>query len=333
MKRMVVLVVCFGIVFAASFAAAQSFTASILGTIRDGTGAVVPAATVTAVNTGTNARTEARSDQHGNYTLPLLPPGQYVLEVEATGFKKLVRSGIVLQVQQQAWLDVTLELGAVTESISVKADAPLLEATTSALGKVVENRRIMELPLNTRNIYSLLFLTPGTTGSVGNNYNNVSFSINGSGNRDIVIDGVTATQPTVNGVVGISVFPSVDAIEEYKVQAANFSAEFGRAAGGVLNVVYKSGTNTLHGSAYEFLRNSVLDSNNFFANRLGQKLASFKRSQFGGTVTGPIKRERTFFMAAYEGLRQRGFSSTTTSVPTDLESRATSPSPWLRTAS
>ena len=321
MKRTieVLCVVVAGVCLLAPVAAGQSFSGSILGIVRDASGAVVPQATITVINTGTNARAQARSDQHGNYTLPLLPPGRYVLEVEAAGFKKLVRSGIVLQVQQQAFLDVTLELGAVTESISVRADAPLLEATTSALGKVVENRRIMELPLNTRNVYSLLFLTPGTTGSVGNNYNNVSFSINGSANRDIVIDGVTATQPTVNGVVGISVFPSVDAIEEYKVQAANFSAEFGRAAGGVVNVVYKSGTNALHGSAYEFLRNSVLDSNNFFANRLGQKLASFKRSQFGGTVSGPIKRERTFFMAAYEGLRERGFSSTTTSVPTDLE--------------
>jgi hypothetical protein len=321
MKAFAIFILSLAFLCAAPFAAAQSFTASIVGTVRDASGALVPEAAVVAINTGTNGRTEARSNQQGNYTLLSLPPGQYMLEVQAAGFKKFVRSGIVLQVQQQALIDLALEVGAVSESISVIADAPLLEATTSTFGKVVENRRIMDLPLNTRNVYSLIFLTPGVSGGVGNNYNNVSFWINGSGNRDIMIDGVTATQPTVNGVVGISVFPSVDAIEEYKVLAANFSAEFGRAHAGVLNVVYKSGGNALHGSAYEFLRNSVLDSSDFFANRNGSKLTSFKRSQFGAMVSGPIKRDRTFFMAAYEGLRERGFGSTTQSVPTELERR------------
>jgi hypothetical protein len=305
----------------ASLAYAQTFTASIVGTVRDATGAVVPDAAVVAINTGTNARAEARTDEQGNYTVLSLTPGPYVVEVEAAGFKKMVRSGIVLQVQQQARLDVGLELGAITESISVTAAASQLESTTSVIGKVVENRRINDLPLNSRNVYSLLFLTAGTSGSVGNNYNNVSFTINGSGNRDILIDGVTSTQPTVNGVVGVSVFPSVDAIEEYKVLSSNMPAEFGRAAGGVVNMVYKSGTNEIHGSAFEFLRNSVLDANDFFANRNGVALGSFKRSQFGATLSGPIKRDRTFFLVAYEGLRQRSYSSTVTSVPTDLERR------------
>lgn len=318
--RLHVVLYCFvPLIWCGSAALAQTFTASIVGTVRDGTGAVVQGAQVVATHTGTSARTEARTDEQGNYTVLSLPPGPYVVEVEAAGFKKLVRSGIVLQVQQQARLDVGLELGAVTESISVTAAASQLESTTSVIGKVVENRRINDLPLNTRNVYSLLFLTAGTSGSVGNNYNNVSFSINGSSNRDILIDGVTSTQPTVNGVVGVSVFPSVDAIEEYKVLSSNMPAEFGRAAGGVLNMVYKSGTNDIHGSAFEFLRNSVLDANSFFANRNGVPLGSFKRSQFGATLSGPIKRNRTFFLVAYEGLRQRSYSSTTTSVPTEIE--------------
>ncbi len=307
------------VVWCGSAALAQTFTASIVGTVRDGTGAVIQGAQVVATHTGTNARAEAATNEQGNYTILSLPPGPYVVEVEAAGFKKLVRSGIVLQVQQQARLDVGLELGAITESISVTAAASQLESTTSTIGKVVENRRINDLPLNTRNVYSLLFLTAGTSGSVGNNYNNVSFEINGSGNRDILIDGVTSTQPTVNGVVGVSVFPSVDAIEEYKVLSSNMPAEFGRAAGGVVNMVYKSGTNDIHGSAFEFLRNSVLDANDFFANRNGVPLGSFKRSQFGGTISGPIRRNQTFFLVAYEGLRQRSYSSTTTSVPTELE--------------
>jgi len=312
-------VVC--VVLYVPLASAQTFTATIVGTVHDATGAVVPQAKVVAINTGTNARAEAFSDEQGNFTVWSLPPGPYVLEAEAAGFKKLVRSGIVLQVQQQARLDLTLELGAITESISVTAAASRLESTTSTLGKVVENRRIRDLPLNSRNVYSLLFLTPGTAGSVGNNYNNVSFTINGSANRDIIIDGVTSTQPTVNGVVGVSVFPPVDAIEEYKVLSSNMPAEFGRASGGVLNMVYKSGTNEFHGSAFEFLRNSVLDSNNFFANRNGVALGSFKRSQFGATLSGPIQRDRTFFLVAYEGLRQRSYSATATSVPTDPELR------------
>jgi len=320
-KLSVVLSCLMAMTWCVSLASAQTFTATIVGTVHDATGAVVPGAKVVAINAGTNARADAHSDEQGNFTVGSLPPGRYVLEAEAAGFKNLVRSGIVLQVQQQARLDLTLELGAITESISVTAAASQLESTTSTLGKVVENRRIRDLPLNSRNVYSLLFLTAGTSGSVGNNYNNVSFTINGSGNRDILIDGVTSTQPTVNGVVGVSVFPPVDAIEEYKVLSSNMPAEFGRAAGGVLNMVYKSGTNEIHGSAFEFLRNSVLDSNDFFANRNGVPLGSFKGSQFGGTISGPIQRDRTFFLVAYEGLRQRSYSSTATSVPTDPEAR------------
>ncbi len=306
---------------AVPFAAAQSFTGSILGTVSDATGAMVPQVLITVTNIATNTRTEVRSDTGGNYIAPLLPPGEYTVELEAVGFKKFVRRGIVLRVQQQARVDVLLELGALTESLSITADAPLLEGTTSSVGKVVENRAIMSLPLNSRNVYSLIFLTPGVSGSIGDNYNSLSYSVNGarSSMMDTIVDGVTASHPTVQGYSGISVFPSVDAIAEFKVQASNYSAEFGRSAGSVLNVIYKSGTNEIHGSAFEFLRNSVLDANNFFANKLGQTLASFKRSQFGGMISGPIKRDKSFFMFSYEGLRQRNFSSSTSTVPTALE--------------
>ncbi len=300
---------------------AQTFTGSILGTVRDSSGAVVPDAAITIVNIGTNARAEARSDAAGNYTAPLLPPGAYRLEASAAGFKRFIREGIVLQVQQQARLDITLAVGEVSEQVLVSADAPLLETDTSTLGKVVDTRRILDLPLNTRNVYSLIFSTPGVTGSVGNAYNQMSYSVNGARATmmDTIIDGITASFPTVNGFTGISVFPSVDAIDEFKVMGANYSAEFGRSLGSVLNVAFKSGGNQLHGSVFEFLRNARLDSNDFFANRRGEKLASFRRNQFGGTVTGPIRRDRTFFMAAYEGLRERSLAPTTFSVPTAEE--------------
>ncbi|MBI4876889.1 MAG: TonB-dependent receptor [Acidobacteria bacterium] len=304
-----------------SIAGAQSFTASVLGAVKDSSEAVVPGASVAIVNTGTNARAEARSDSNGNYVLPQLAPGQYRLEVEAAGFRKFVREGIVLQVQQQARVDVALAVGAISEAVTVRGDATVLETATSSIGKVVDNRRIMELPLNSRNVYSLIYLTPGVAGSIGNNYNSLSYSVNGAraSLMDTLIDGVSASHPTVQGYTGISVFPSVDAIAEFKVQAQNYSSEFGRSAGSVLNVVFKSGANQLHGSAYEFLRNSVLDANNFFANSRGEKLLSFKRSQFGGMLSGAIKKDRTFYMGSFEGLRQRSFSSTTTTVPAALE--------------
>ena len=214
-------------------------------------------------------------------------------------------------------MDVVVTVGAVTESVVVSADASLLETASSTIGKVVDNRRIMDLPLNSRNVYSLVYLTPGVSGSIGNNYNSMSYSINGAraGYADTLIDGVTASHPTVQGNSGITVFPSVDAIAEFKVQGATYPAEFGRSAGSVLNVVFKSGANDLHGSAYEFLRNSKLDANEFFNNGRGNPLSSMKRSQFGGMVSGPIRRDRTFFMGSFEGLRQRSFTNTTTTVP------------------
>ena len=168
----------------------------------------------------------------------------------------------------------------------MRADATLLETTTGTVGKVVDNRRIVELPLNTRNVYSLIFLTPGVAGSIGNNYNSMSYSVNGARPTmmDTVIDGVTASFPTVNGFTGISVFPSVDAIQEFKVLGANYPAEYGRSLGSVLNVVYKSGTNDFRGSAYEFFRDSAFDANTYFAKQAGQPLGDFQRSQFGGVA-------------------------------------------------
>lgn len=314
--RITILFVCL-----AAAACAQSFTGAILGSVKDTSGAIVPAASVTVINAGTNAKTAAETDASGNYIAPLLPPGQYLVEVTAPGFKKFIREGIVLQVQQQAQVDVVLTVGELAESIVVSADATLLETTTSSIGKVVDNRRIVNLPLNTRNVYSLIFLTPGVSGSVGNNYGDMRYSVNGARARmlDTLIDGVSASHATVTGFSGISVFPSVDAIEEFKVMGANYSAEFGRSMGSVLNVVFKSGTNVFHGSAYEFLRNSVLDANNFFDNRRGVSLESFKRSQFGYTLNGPIKRDKTFFMVSFEALRERGFANRVFTVPTALE--------------
>lgn len=300
----------------------QSYTASVRGLVIDPSQAGVPNAKVIATDVERNLEHATMTDSAGRYVLTALPRGRYTLAVEAAGFKRYTHAQFELQVDQQAQIDVTLAVGSVAETVEVVAQAPLLETATSSVGKVVDNRRIVNLPLNTRNVYSLIFLTPGVVGSVSYNYGEMRYSVNGARSRmlDTLIDGVPASHPTVNGGGGISVFPSVDAIEEFKVMGANYTAEFGRSQGSVLNVVFKSGTNQFHGSAYEFLRNSVLDSTNFFDNRAGRKLASFKRSQFGGVLSGPIRRDRTFFMADYEGLRERSPANTSpTTVPTVLQ--------------
>lgn len=300
---------------------AQSNTGSIVGTIKGADGAVIPNVAVTITHQQTNRQFTVTTNGSGYYVSPPLAVGDYQVEAKISGFKTALQSGITLQIQQNAVVDFTLEVGALTDQVTVTAATPVLETTSTTLGKVVDNRRILELPLNTRNVYSLIFLTPGVSGSIGNNYNSMGYSVNGARATmmDTVIDGLTASFPTVNGFTGISVFPSVDAIQEFKVMGATYPAEFGRSLGSVLNVVYKSGTNTLHGSAYEFLRNSVLDANNWFDNRRGQKLGSFKRSQFGGTVSGPIKKDKLFYMGSYEGLRSRSFATSVSTVPTALE--------------
>lgn len=305
----------------ASILYSQTSTGTIVGTVTDRSGAVIANARVIVTNTQTNARVEVITNAEGGYTAPLLPPGAYSVAVSSPGFRSVEQTGIQLRVQQQARVDLVLQVGEVTESISVTADAAIVEATTSSVSKAVNNKTISELPLNTRNVYSLVNLTPGVTGGIGNAHNGVSFSVNGArgGTFDVLIDGSSAAFPTVNGFAGVSVFPPVDAVGEFRLQAQNYSAEFGRSMTAVLNLVYKSGGNEFHGSAFEFLRNSVLDANSFFANQRGVPLASFKRNQFGGQFSGPIVRNKLFFLVSFEALRERSFTERTTTVPTLLQ--------------
>ncbi len=307
--------------FLTSILCGQSITSSLVGTVRDPSGAVVPGATITAVNPANNSKGEATAGPNGSFLLLGLSPGTYTVTVAASGFKKYVHSGFVLELQQQAQLEVTLDVGQVSEIVNVKGEAPAIETTISTVGDLVNNTAILNLPLNTRNIYSLIFLTPGLAGSIGNDYNSLSYSVNGarSDSMETLVDGTTGGFPTVNGYFGIGSFPPVDAIAEFKMLDENYPAEFGRSLGNVTNIIYKSGTNALHGTAFEFLRNSAMDSNTFFSNRLGVALPSLKRSQFGGVVDGPIRKNKTFFLFSLEDLRQNQFQSTTTTVPTLLQ--------------
>src|SRR5262245_29929192 len=311
------------LVLAPSVTFAQSFTGTIVGTIKDSSGAAIPHATVSITSQQTGRQDSVAADIEGRYTSLPLPPGEYRVEAALQGFKSAASSNVVVTIASTVVIDFALEVGELTEAVEVSASALSLETTSSTIGKLVDNKRIQELPLNTRNVYSLIFLTPGVAGTIGNNYNSMSYSVNGARPTmmDTVIDGVTASFPTVNGFTGISVFPSVDAIQEFKVMGANYPAEYGRSLGSVLNVVYKSGTNKFHGSAYEFFRDSAFDSNNYFAKRAGQPLGDFQRSQFGGVLSGPIQHGRTFFMTSFEGLRETRASETTTTVPSVAQRR------------
>lgn len=319
--RLIRTVLCVAVVLVPSFVCAQSYTGTISGSIKDSSGGVIPRATVTITNQQTGSQSTVVTELDGRYTSLPLPPGQYRVEAGLQGFRRAARTNITVQINADVVVDISLEVGDLTDQVEVRADAPVLETASGTIGKVVDNRRILELPLNTRNVYSLIFLTPGVAGNIGNNYNSLSYTVNGARPTmmDTVIDGVTASFPTVNGFTGISVFPSVDAIQEFKVLGANYPAEYGRSLGSVLNVVYKSGTNDFHGSAYEFFRDSSLDANNFFAKRAGQPLGDFSRSQFGGVAGGPIQRGRTFYMTSFEGLRERRAAQATMTVPTLLQ--------------
>ncbi|MBI4909050.1 MAG: carboxypeptidase regulatory-like domain-containing protein [Acidobacteria bacterium] len=306
----------------------QTITASLEGNIKDATGAVIPGARVAVVNaaTGITARLETGAD--GRFVAPSLQPGPYSVIVEAAGFKKVDRSGIVLQVDQAARIEIVLEVGAVSETVEIKAEAPLLESSSAALGQVIENRAITNLPLNARNPYALVFLAPGVTGNVAAQFNQANISINGGrpGANEILADGIPSSPPLVNPIQGFTVYPSVDSVQEFKVQTNSYSAEFGRSSGGIINLVFKSGTNQFHGTLFEFVRNSKLDANGFFANQRGLPLTNFKRNQFGASGGGPVLipglyngRNRTFFFAAYEGLKERSQSNLTATGPTDLQ--------------
>jgi hypothetical protein len=324
MKRFVSLLL---LLFSAIPAYPQRITASLAGDISDPSGAGVPNATVQMTNTGTSEIFSETTDQGGHFLVPALPPGHYDLSIEASGFKRLERKDLILNVDQSVSLRLVMQLGKAVDTVEVTGDAPLLETESAAVGQAVNNKSIVDLPLNQRNPFSLILLVPGVTGSSSAINNGLSFNVNGGrqGTTDVLLDGVPSAPPN-DSFNALTIFPSVDAVQEFKVQTSGYPAEFGRSGGGIINLVYKSGANQLHGSAYDFLRNSVMDSNDFFSNRSGVPLASFKRNQFGFSLGGPVLlpklydgRNKTFFFVDYEGLRQRQASSVLTTVPTAAE--------------
>ncbi|MFN3323524.1 MAG: carboxypeptidase regulatory-like domain-containing protein [Bryobacteraceae bacterium] len=302
---------------------AQAPTGQITGTVSDPSGAVVSGAAVTAINAATNVRRETSTNESGIFNLPALPPGLYNLHVESAGFPRQVREGLELQVGQVARVDFSLQMGNVAETIQVSGAAPILQSETAELGTVIENRRIVDLPLNGRNYLQLASLAPGVTTNgpassqgqqrMGGARN--QFSMNVAGQRvhynHFTLDGVENTDPNFNTYL---MLPSIDALQEFKIESGIFQAEYGRAIAQV-NVSTKSGTNDIHGAAFEFLRNSAMDAKNYF-DRGDQPIPPFKRNQFGATVGGPIKKDRIFWLFSYEGLRERKALTSVGLVPT-----------------
>src|SRR5713226_5675265 len=283
----------------------QVATGNIRGTVVDASEAVVPNVTVTLANVNTGWRRTVATNDAGDFNAPSMPLGDYQITAELAGFQKKVITGINLQVDQTATIRIVLEPGAVSQSIEVNAAAPLLDSQTSSLGQVIENKRILELPLNGRNPFALGLLAGGTTPFQGLN-TNIPFIAGGGRHsaNDILLDGVDDNIRNFAGNVGrngVSYIPSVDAVQEFKVKTNNFSAEYGRSAGYTVNATIKSGANTFHGSLFEFLRNDLFDANNFVSNFAGRAKAKFRQNQFGGTFGGPVAlpgyngHNRTFF--------------------------------------
>jgi hypothetical protein len=307
----------------AAAAFAQSFTASVRGTVTDESGASVGAAKVLATNAdrGTVFRSEA--DSQGRYVITALPPGNYVLTVEAAGFKKFSSGKFNIAVQQQQTVDARLQVGDVNTTIEVEGSAALLNTTISNLGQVIDNQTILKLPNLARNSLSLVYLTPGVVGSGGRRgNNNTNFVANGSRNStsDVLVDGATvATVEQNSGVTDLKFSPSVDVVQEFKMQTNFFSAEYGQTGGAVVNMITRSGTNQFHGTGYYFVRDAALNANSWFANRAGSARPVFHRDQLGGVLGGPVIKNRTFFFAAYERTWEESPTSQIGSVPTELQ--------------
>src|SRR5262245_13890917 len=301
----------------------QSFTAAVRGVVTDPTGAAVPDAKVIITEAGRNVQHPTTTDAQGRYQVSALPPGQYNMTVVATGFRKYSQSEFQLLVQQQATIDVQLQLGEVSATVEVQGSTPMLNTTISNLGQVIENKYVLSLPNIGRNSMSMVYLTPGVVGSGGRRGDSsTNFVANGSRNStsDVLVDGVTVVTVEQNsGITDLKFSPSIDMVQEFKMQTNFFSAEYGQTGGAVVNMVRRSGANNFHGTGYYFLRDDALNANDWFSNRAGRPLPEFHRDQYGGVLGGPIIRNKTVFFAGYEYTKQEHPTSATITVPTALQ--------------
>jgi hypothetical protein len=320
-RRLTVLAVAIGM---STLAWAQLYTGTVTGAVTDPSGAVIPSAHVRLVDSQKGYSFTAETDATGRYLFRSVPPGLYGITVEAHGFQPQEESGIAIDVNQNVAVNFAMKVGATTETVEITAAAPVLSTQDAVTGQLVDRRFINDLPLVSRSISDLAYLTPGVTevdttcpGCTANN-----FISNGTRNAtaDILMDGVTVTNFEQNSGILFPLYtPSIEAVEEFVVQESNFSAEYGFTGSTIVNMIVRSGTNQYHGSGYDFLRNQKLDANNFFDNAAGVALPPLRRNNFGATVGGPIKHDKTFFFFDYDGTRSATLSTFQAGVPSALE--------------
>jgi hypothetical protein len=294
------------------------------------------------VNDGTGVRYTSATNGEGIYAVPNLPPGPYRLQVSKAGFKTLIKPEIILNTQDALAINFTLPIGAVSETVTVEAGAPLVQTESGAVGTVIDRKPVANLPLNGRSFNSLLQLTPGVVVAQSISSNQGQYSIAGqrTSSNNLLVDGVSANfgvspnfgqgtsgtgaAQAFSVLGGTSSLVSVEALQEFRVETSSFAPEFGRSPGGQISLTTRSGTNILHGGVYEYFRNDVLDANDWFANHAGKPRAAERHNDFGAYLGGPILRDKTFFFASYEGVRLRQPNTTTIQVPS-VYARSTAP--------
>ncbi len=293
--------------------------ASISGRITDTSGGVISDVKITVINTATDASRDTTSNNLGYYTVPLLPPGDYKISAKKAGFRDREQSGVVLEVDQHATIDFSLEVGQVTQTISVDASAPLLNTEDAGVGQVINNRQVVELPLNGRNYVALALLSGGTADPVaGSRAQRFSSGGQRVSANNYLLDGAdnNSYELADAGRMAGMVSPSIDAIQEFKVQTNSYSAEYGRGTGATVNVTIKSGTNEIHGTAFEFLRNNDVDAKNFFATAPNPQ---YQRNQYGIAAGGPIVKNKLFIFGDWESTNIRQAQTAVDTIPTLAE--------------
>jgi hypothetical protein len=306
-------------------ASAQGYYGSVSGSINDQSGAAVPGAKLTLLDQEKGYRFDASSDSAGRYIFRSVAPGLYTVSATVAGFEKSERTAVRVDVGENATVDVTLKVASSSETVEVKSQNLELQAQDATTGLVVDRNFINDLPLVDRYVMDLTSLTPGVTEAddqCGTGCTGTNFVSNGSRNStaDVLMDGATITNYEPNGgVTQVTYTPSPEAVEEFRVAQSNFSAEYGFSGASVVNMITRSGTNNFHGSVYDFIRNKITDANNWFNNLNGVPLPPVHRNNFGGTVGGPIFKNKTFFFFDYDATRQSSAGTYQAGVPTDAE--------------
>lgn len=323
------------VVVGCGLAAAQTETASLSGRILDPSGAAVPGATVIATNLQTNVSTSTRTNGSGDYAFAALPPAPYQIRVRAKGFKENVRNGLILHVLDRVSLNFSLQIGSAQQTVEVNAAAQPLNTQDATVGTVVEHQVIEDMPLNGRSFQGLITLAPGVASIAASSTNPGQFVVNGQrpDTSYFTVDGVSAnvaaspgggslgvngtgSSPTNSSTGGYNNLVSLDAIQEFRISTSSFAPEFGRTPGGQVSIVTRGGTNAFHGDAFDYLRNTVLDANDWFLNEAGKPRGVVRQNDFGGVFGGPILKNKLFFFLSYEGLRLSAPTPSVKLVPT-----------------